>query len=145
MANQGISLGSEAWKNAQNDYNRGVNDFRLGADVQAGNSAAQQYGLEASTRDRAIQERANLRTQPINEVAALLGTGNGVQGPQFGQVPQVQVAPTDVQGAYNTQYQGQLAQQQMQMQQQNAALGGLFGLGGAALQGWGLGGFKKPF
>ncbi len=133
LANQGISLGSEAWNNAQNDYNRGVNDFRLGADVQAGNSAAQQYGLQASTRDRAIQERANLRTQPINEVAALLGTGNGVQMPQFSQVPQVQVAPTDVQGAYDTQYKGQLAQQQMGLQQQNAAMGGLFGLGGAGI------------
>lgn len=133
LANQGISLGSEAWKNAQSDYGRSVNDFRLGADVQAGNSAAQQYGLEASTRDRAIQERANLRTQPINEVAALLGAGNGVQAPQFGQVPQAQVAPTDVSGNYWNQYQGQVAQQQMQNQSNNATMGGLFGLGGSAI------------
>lgn len=131
LGNQGISLDSEAWRSAQDDYNRGVNDFRLGADVQAGNSAAQAYGLEASTRDRAIQERTNLRTQPINEVAALLGTGNGVSMPQFSSVPQVQVAPTDVMGAYGQQYAGQMAQYQSGQQSNNAALGGLFGLAGA--------------
>jgi hypothetical protein len=144
LANQGIALGSEAWRGAQDDYNRGVNDFRLGADVQAGNAAAQTYGLEASTRDRAIQERANLRTQPINEVAALLGTGNGVQAPQFSQVPQVQVAPTDVQGAYNNQYAGQMAQWQQGQQSQNAALGGLFGLAGALGGGYLRGGGRTP-
>jgi len=144
LANQGISLGSEAWRGAQDDYNRGVNDFRLGADVQAGNAAAQTYGLEASTRDRAIQERAALRTQPINEVAALLGTGNGVSMPQFSQVPGVQVAPTDISSPYNMQYQGQMAQSQAGQQQQNAMMGGLFGLGGSALTAYGLGGgFKR--
>ena len=135
LANQGISLGSEAWNAAQDDYSRGVNDFRLGADVQAGNSAAQQYGLEANTRDRAIQEMTNLRTQPINEVATLLGTGNGVQTPQFSAVPQTQVAPTDVSGNYYNSYQGQLASYMQQQQQANssynAALGGLFGLAGS--------------
>jgi hypothetical protein len=138
LANQGISLGSDAWKAAQDDYARAQNDFRLGADVQAGSSAAQQYGLEASTRDRAIQERANLRTQPINEVAALLGTGNGVQTPQFSAVPQAQVAPTDVSGNYWNQYQGQVAQQQMQQSANNATTGGLFGLGGSALMAGGM-------
>lgn len=142
LANQGVTLGTDAWRAAQDDYSRAQNDFRLGADIQSGTAAAQQYGLEASTRDRAIQERANLRTQPINEVAALLGTGNGVQSPQFSQVPQVQVAPTDVSGNYWNQYQGQMAQWQQNQQSQNAALGGLFGLagslGGGYLRGGGL-------
>jgi hypothetical protein len=135
LANQGISLGTDAWKAAQDDYSRSVNDFRLGADVQAGNAAAQQYGLESNTRDRAIQEMTALRTQPINEVATLLGTGNGVQQPQFSQVAQTQVAPTDVSGNYWNQYQGQLAQQQMQQKSSDAAMGGLFGLGSAGISG----------
>jgi len=145
LANQGIGLGSEAWRSAQDDYGRSVNDFRLGADVQAGNAAAQQYGLEANTRDRAIQERTNLRTQPINEVAALLGTGNGVTNPQFSAVPQVQVAPTDVSGNYWNQYQGQIAQQQAGMQQGAAGMGGLFGLAGALGGGYLRGGGKMPW
>lgn len=138
LANQGISLGSEAWRAAQDDYSRAENDFRIGADLSAGTAAAQQYGLEASTRDRAIQERANLRSQPINEVAALLGTGEGVQSPQFAPVPQVQISPTDVSGNYWNQYQGQVAQQQQAQQSNNAAMGGLFGLGGTALMAGGM-------
>ena len=133
LTNQGIPLGSEAWKNGLYDYNRATNDFRLGADIQAGNSAAQRYGLEASTRDRAIQERANLRTQPINEVAALLGTGQGVQNPNFVQTPQSQVANVDTSAPYNMQYQGQMAQWQQGQKSNDAMMGGLFGLGGSAI------------
>ncbi len=131
LANQGITYGSDAWKGALDDYNRSVNDFRLGADVQAGNAAAQQYGLEGSTRDRAIAERANLRSQPINEVAALLGTGQGVADPTFVPTNNYQIAPTDVSGNYWNAYQGQVAQQQAQQRQQSAAMGGLFGLAGS--------------
>lgn len=140
LTNQGIPLGSEAWQNGLYDYNRATNDFRLGADVQAGNAAAQVYGLEGNTRDRAIQERANLRTQPINEVTALLGTGQGVQNPNFVQTPQSQVANVDTSAPYNMQYQGQMAQYQAGQQQQNAMMGGLFGLGGSALTAYGLSG-----
>jgi len=133
LANQGISQGTEAWNNAQNDYGRAVNDFRLGADNQAGSAAAQQYALEGNTRDRAISEYTNQRTQPINEVAALMGTGNGVQQPSFAQVPQTQVAGTDVSGNYNNAYQGQLAawsaNQKAASAQNTGMMSGLFGLG----------------
>ena len=64
-------------------------------------------------------------------MAALLGTGSGVQGPQFVNTPTSQIAPTDVSGNYWNAYQGQLAQQQMAQQSQNAMLGGLFGLAGS--------------
>ncbi|MDP3740366.1 MAG: hypothetical protein Q8R02_23470 [Hyphomonadaceae bacterium] len=133
LANQGIGLGTEAWGAAQDDMNRGVNDFRLGADLSAGSAAAQQYGLEANTRDRAIQERVNLRTQPINEVAALLGTGQGVQNPNFINTPQTQMQPTDVMGAYGQQYAGQMAQWQQGQKAQSGMMGGLFGLGAAGI------------
>lgn len=136
LADQGVTMQDPAYRTAMDQYGRSVNDFRLGADTQAGNSAAQQFGLEAQTRDRSIAERANLRTQPINEVAALLGTGQGVQGPQFVNTPTSQVAPTDVSGNYWNSYAAQVQQQQNQQQQQNAMLGGLFGLAGAGLGGW---------
>lgn len=139
LANQGIGLGTEAWTNAQADQSRRVNDFRLGADIQSGQEATQAFNLGAQTRDRAIAERTNLRNQPINEVAALLGTGGGVQGPQFVPTQMPQVNPTDVAGNINNAYQGQLAAWQQNQQSQGAALGGLMGLlgtvGGAALMG----------
>jgi hypothetical protein len=137
LADQGIGMQDPAYRTAMDQYGRTVNDFRLGADTQAGNSAAQQYGLEGQTRDRAITERANLRTQPINEVGALLGTGS-VQNPSFVPTNNYQIAPTDVSGNYWNAYQGQLAQQQMQQKSSDAAMGGLFGLGGAAIQAGGM-------
>ena len=89
----------------------------------------------------------NLRNQPINEVSALLGTGPGVQNPQFVNTPQNgTIQPTDVAGIYQNGYQQQLQNYQMQQQQaqqqQSAMLGGLFGLGSAAAGGWAYGGFK---
>lgn len=141
LANQGIGLGSEAWTNAMSDHSRGINDFRLGADIQGGAEAERAFGLGAQTRDRAIAERANLRSQPINEVAALLGTGGGVQGPSFVPTQSPQVAPTDVAGNINNAYEARLAAWQQQQQSQNAALGGIFGLLGTGLGGWARGGF----
>lgn len=133
LADQGVGLQDPAYRTAMDQYSRGVNDFRLGADVQAGNSASQQYGLEANTRDRAIQEMTNLRSQPINEVSALLGTGSGVQNPNFVSTPQTQVAPTDVVGAYGNQQAADLQRYQIAQSGQNATTGGLFGLGGSAI------------
>ena len=141
LANQGIGLGSEAWSNAMSDYGRGVNDFRLGADIQSGTEANNAFNLGAQTRDRWIAEQSNLRSQPINEVAALLGTGGGVQGPQFVQANSPAVAPTDIAGIYANDYQNRLLNYQIGQSGSNAATGGIFGLLGAGLGGWARGGF----
>lgn len=146
LADQGIGIGDEAYKTGWDQFERGQNDFRLGADLQSMTEAERAYALAANTRDRAIQERANLRTQPINEVAALLGTGPGVQNPNFVNTPQVQVGPTDVSGIYGNNFAGQMSGYNSQMQQQQAAAAqgaqsqqgmqsGLFGLGSAAIIG----------
>lgn len=152
LANQGIAAGSEAWGNGMGDYNRSVNDYRLGADKAAGGEAAQMFALQGDARTRAIQEATNLRTQPINEVSALLGTGPGVQAPSFVNTPVSPVAGTDVAGIYGQDYANRLMQYQIAQGGSNSMLGGLFGLGGAGLGGWALsgfgglggGGFKKP-
>lgn len=141
LSNQGIGIGTEAWSNAMDDYSRGVNDFRLGADIQSGQEAERAFGLGAQTRDRWITEQANLRNQPINEVSALLGTGPGVRGPEFVPTQMPQIQGTDVAGNINNAYQGQLAAWQQEQQSQNAALGGIFGLLGSGLGGWARGGF----
>jgi hypothetical protein len=73
------------------------------------------------------------RNQNINELAALLQGSPAIQGPQPMGGGGVNVAPTDVTGAYGLASglaQGNYAQQ---MGQQNAALGGLANLGGTAI------------
>jgi len=146
MANQGISVGSEAYNAAFDDYNRGVNDFRLGAALQANNTAAQRFGLEDATRKNAITERQALRTQPISEVSSLLGTGLGVQYPQFNPTNNYQIAPTDVAGIYSDHANRQMAAWNMQQQaaerSSSGLMSGLFGLGSAFLGGGMAGGWK---
>lgn len=141
LANQGIGVGSEAYTNSFDNYNRGVNDFRLGADMQSGQEANQAFNLGAQTRDRAIAERTNLRTQPINEVASLLGTGSGVQGPQFVPTNAPTIAPTDTAGIINQDFQNRLLSYQIAQSGSNAATGGIFGMLGSGLGGLTRGGF----
>lgn len=124
LADQGVNINDPAYATAMRQYQGGINDFRLGADLQA--------GTEANSE---LQRQLAIRNQPINEVTALLGTGPGVQQPQFSNTPQTQIAPTDVGGIYNSAYQGGLQQYGMQQSANNATTGGLFGLGGAALMG----------
>lgn len=128
LLNQGLTEGSEGWNRAFGQFNQGRNDALLQADLRAGDTVGQQ-----------ISQTTALRARPLNEASVLLGGGQ-VQVPELQGAPGVNVAPTDVLGAYNQQYQGQLAQYNAQQQQGNAAMGGLFGLagtlGGAAIRKW---------
>ena len=134
LADRGVGMQDPAYRAAMDQYQRGLNDYRLGADLQAGQEAKNAYDLAATTRDRAIQERVNLRTQPINEVSSLLGMGsNGVQQPQFVNTPQTQIANTDTYAPFAMQQQAALQQQQMANQQSQGMMGGLFGLGSAGI------------
>lgn len=118
LLNSGLTPGSEGWEREFRTFQQGRNDALLAADLNAGNTVGQ-----------AISQQAALRAMPLNEASALL-SGSQVQAPQAGQVAPVNVAPTDVLGAYNTQYQGQLAAWQAANQANNATMGGLFGLAG---------------
>jgi hypothetical protein len=129
LINSGLTAGSEGWQREMDQFQRGRNDALLQADLRAGDTVGQ-----------GIQQTAALRGMPLNEASVLLNGGQ-VQIPQLQNVAQTGVAPTDVMGAYNNQYQGQLAQWQANQQSQNAGLGGLFGLAGtlgaAGIRKWG--------
>lgn len=89
---------------------------------------------QGNQANQQLQQALALRTQPLNEAAALLN-GSAVQSPMLQNIPQTQVAPTDYLGAVSTNYQGQLANYNAARQQNNAGLGGLFGVGGTLLGG----------
>jgi hypothetical protein len=150
LADQGIGMEDPAYRTGWDQFDRGVNDFRLGADLQSLDQATrdyqnqvQGYGLTVDARNRAIQEELMRRNQPINEVAALLGTGGGVQMPTFQNTQQQPIAPTDVSSIYANDYAGKMAQYNQQQQSGNAMMGGLFGLAGS-LGGAGLYGAMRP-
>lgn len=129
LINSGLTAGSEGWQREMDQQQRGYNDALLQADLRAGETVGQ-----------GIQQTAALRGMPLNEASVLLNGGQ-VQVPQLSNVAQTNVAPTDVLGAYQNQYQGQLAQWQANQKNNSGALGGLFGLagtlGGASIGKWG--------
>lgn len=146
LVNQGLGRGSEAWGNAMQDFNFGKNDAMSNAVNDAilagGNEQSRLFGLGSSARQQGIQEAAFQRSQPINELATLLGLGGQVQAPQFAAPPQTGIQGTDIAGPQSLAYQGQLNQYNQNRAASNATMGGLFGLGGAGLGGWAQGGFK---
>lgn len=127
LLNSGAQPGSEAYINAMKDFS--TNRQR----------AYDQSYLDSYNTGQ--QAALTQRNQPINEISALL-SGSQVSQPSFGSTPSPGVAPTDVIGAQqqalnqgNIGYQGQLAQN-------NAMMGGLFGLGSAGFGGWARNGFS---
>src|SRR6185369_6974010 len=99
LANEGFARGNEGYTRALDRFDQGKNnDYQnalWSAITNSGNSAAQQYGLEASTRQNALAELLQQRNQPISELGALMGTSGGVQTPQFSATPTATIANTD--------------------------------------------------
>ena len=119
LANQGLSAGGEAYNNEMLNFNQGKNDAYQQANLGAIGTMPQTYQLESS-----------MYNQPLNTLNALR-TGAQVQNPQFQGMGQ---------GLGAAQAQGNFAQQQYgsDVAQQNAMLGGAFGLGQAGIGAYGL-------
>lgn len=123
LLNRGIRPGSPAYETAMRQFTQqreGAYDQMFLDSYQTANNAA-------------LQERQ----LPFAELAAILGGATPTPQPgQFGTAatPTPGVAPTDVIGPT---YQGYNAQ----VSQANQAMGGLYGLGSAALGGWASAGF----
>lgn len=139
LENQGITRGSAAWDQAMGNFGRDRNDAYTSAMNSAigagGAEESRLFGLDQSARQQAIQERIQQREMPINELSALMGNSQ-VQVPQFAAPPATSVAPTDVVGIQNAAYNAKANQYAAGQSGQNSLMGGLFGLGGAALGGY---------
>ena len=124
MADQGIAAGSEAYNRQQDSLGRQENDARMQAIMAGGDEQSRLFGMDlnrgnfanqataqamnqdqaarsdqAGLRQRQIQEMLVQRSQPINEIGALMGTGQ-IGMPNFQQTTPVNVQGTDVIGAY---------------------------------------------
>lgn len=139
LANQGIAQGSAAYNTEMQNFGNVRNDAYAAARDQAiaagGAEQSRLFGLEDVARQRAIGERVQERSQPINELAALLGTGQ-VQGYQPGAIAQTNVANTDVIGANSLASSIAMNQYNQQMGSRNALLGALGGIAGGAAGGY---------
>lgn len=146
---QGIQRGSEGYGNEMQRLDRAKVDARNTA-IQAGGAEQSRLfgmnqadaGFQNQARQQGIQEASMLRSQPINELATLLGLGGQVQAPTGAPNFGIGVGQTDVMGAYGMQQQALQNAFNQKINAQNAQWGALGNLGGEALGGWAFGGFK---
>ena len=115
--------------------------FRNQSLGQAQNMDLAQANFGNSARQQSFQEQLALRTQPLNEAAALF-SGQQVQAPNFMNTPQTSVAPTDYMQAVGLQQAAQNNAFNARNQNYGTQLSGMYGLGSAALGGWARGGFS---
>lgn len=118
LTNQGIREGTEAWDRAMLRQGQIANDAR--------------NSLWLGARQQGVNEALMQRQLPLNEFNAMR-TGSQVGMPQFGNVPGVQQANTDIAGITQAGYQNQMAAYNAQNAQNNAFMGGLFGLGSSLI------------
>lgn len=123
LADKGIQLGSQAYSNATRDFS---------TNKQA---ASDQYlgDMYNNAQNAIIQQR----NQPINEISALM-SGSQVSNPNYVTTPSTTLPTVDQAGLINQTYQDQVGAYNTQLQQSNAAMGGLFGLGSSLLGGWAM-------
>jgi hypothetical protein len=143
LAAQGLGANSDASRNLRQDLIRDRNDAygqaRADSLFQGGDEQSRAFsqGLAGSTfnnqaRTQGLQERAYQQNQPLQQLQALLGTGQ-VGMPTGVQYNPTGVGQTDVLGANALSLNQQNQNYQSRNQQQQALMGGLFQLGGAAI------------
>lgn len=139
LANQGITLGSEAYQREMNLAGQHRNDLELqaaregitldqAARINALNEQNLRYGNQADMRGRLLQEQAMQKDRPLNLINALR-SGAQVQNPTFqpyamqSGVQQANVAGADLLGAAKSQYQAEVDR----VNAQNAGTAGMLG------------------
>jgi hypothetical protein len=118
LTNQGFREGTEGWDRAMIRQGQIANDAR--------------NSMWLGARQQGVNEAMLQRQQPLAEFNAIR-TGAMPQMPTFTGVPQTQQANTNIAGIYSDNYNQQMAAYNAQNSQNNAFMGGLFGLGGSLL------------
>ena len=122
LANQGITLGSEAYNREMMAQGQRANDLNMQAALQGIN-------LDQANRSAALQEQAYLQDRPLNLINALR-TGNQVQAPQFQQfAQQATTTGPDMLSAANAQYNAAVNATNAENAQSSGMMSGLLGLG----------------
>ena len=122
LANQGITLGSQAYNKEMTQAAQNRNDLTMQAALQGIN-------LDQANRGAALQEQAYLQDRPLNLINALR-SGNQVNAPQFQQFAQQATTPgANYLGASQAQYGAQMDNYNAGQAQNSALTSGLFGVG----------------
>jgi hypothetical protein len=163
LAARGITSGSDASTKTYDDLSRRESDAfsnaRLDAIAGAGAEQSRRFGISAARSDAmfrnrgqlfgedatiagfnngvrgaGLDERMTLAQFPLQQAGGLIGLGNALK--TGSQPAQVGVPTTDIAGINQNAYANRMGVHQSKIGQQNQALGGLFGLGSAAIGAW---------
>lgn len=123
LSNQGIPVGSEAYADAISPIERERERVRTAAAFDAMNAGR-------SMRSQDINEMLLERTQPMNELAAILQGSPALGQPQFGQAAQYQMSPGDITGQTMNNYS---MESQAASRRNSGMMGGMATLGASAI------------
>lgn len=133
LLSRGIREGTDAWDAATRNFNEGENDaynnLLLTGRAQASAETQAEWAAKLDQQARAFQQGMAMRSQPINEISALLGGGQ-VTVPQLTGTAQPQAPITDTAGIINNNWEQQFKAWQAESQATQGMLGGLFGMAG---------------
>jgi hypothetical protein len=151
MANQGITLGSEAYNNAFKNQSQSANDARIQAGLQGIGIGQQQQQQQMALQNQAYNQRlglfnsqmanqnqqygirTGLQDRPLNQLNALRA-GSQVQAPNFINTPQqATTGGVDYNQVAGLQNQYNMGLYNSKVGQQNSMLNTIGGIGGAAL------------
>lgn len=131
LAVQGIPLGSEAFGQEIDAFDRSKTDARLATIGAAGGEYARDFGLQQQAYQQQLADALLDRTQGVAEMRGLLGISPAFNQPSAPGIQQYNIQPGDFQGAQALQFAGQQNRYNQQLANRNATFGGLAGLGGS--------------
>lgn len=139
LSRQGIPVGSDAYNNAETQFDnsrtQAYQSAQDSATAQGAQSAAQLFGLAQSGQNQNIQQQQLAQQQPLSLLSQLFGATPSTPTQPIATPSQTSVSPTDVVGATAAANNEAMAQYQAQLAQQNAttgSIGGLLGTGATA-------------
>ena len=128
FGNQAQLAGAGLYNTAMGqNFNQGITGQSLGY-----NQALNKAQFQNTAQQQQLAQDLALRSQPLQELAAIMG-GSQIQLPQFQGYQPVNVAAAPTFAATQAQYQGQLGAANAQNAANSQAMQGLFGLGASAL------------
>ena len=137
LSRQGISVGSEAYNNAQtqldNARTQAYQSAQDSATAQGASSASSLFGLAQAGQNQNIQQQQLAQSQPLSLLSQLFGATPASPSQPIATPSTTSVAPTDVVGAQASANNAALSTYQAQLAQQNATTGSVAGFAGTAL------------
>jgi len=134
---RGLPVGGEAWNRSLEEFGEREDETSLKAAQEAVRSGrAEQsrlFGIASADRQQGISDRLLERSQPINEISAYMQGTPAMPLPNFGPTANYAVAPPDIISAYGLQQNAGNANANRSAGGQQAAMGAIAGLGGAAI------------